>query len=100
MIDRKMMLCRKLRRFFLSTVVILTIVLIGFTSCIRTTIVHVPYIPPSYLDCIEVSTLQLANYYFQHYTASIADEVFKGKAIIIKNVKLTQPGRLNTAGIN
>lgn len=66
----------------------------GLFGCANTPPVVQPFVPPQYLDCIEISPVELAHYYFDYQPPYIwmatADEAFTGKAIIIKNIEITE----------
>lgn len=51
-------------------------------------------IPPSYLDCIELSPLMLGDYYFNYnplyFWFPAVDETLTGRAIIMKNIEITE----------
>ena len=76
------------------TVALLLTGLSGLIACGNVQPFIPPYIPPNYLDCIEISPFMLGDYYFNYKPLypwfPTADEAFTGKAIIMKNIKITE----------
>ena len=66
----------------------------GLIGCVFAQPIVQPFIPPQYLDCIEINPFELADYYFNYEPPYIwlptADEAFTGKAIIMKNIEITE----------
>lgn len=68
--------------------------LTGLIACGNVQPIVQPFIPPQYLGCIEISPSELGYYYFNYDPPYIwlptADEAFTGKAIIMKNIEITE----------
>lgn len=81
-------------RFHVLVYSLLLAGLVGLFGCANTALSVQPFVPPQYLDCIEISPFKLADYYFNYQPPYIwmltADEAFTGKAVIMKNIEITE----------
>jgi hypothetical protein len=86
--------------FNILTSSLLFVGLVGLFSCANTPLAVQPFVPPQYLDCIEISPLELSDYYFNYQPLYIwfptADEALTGKAVIMKNIEITE-GMIETS---
>ena len=83
----------------IGRLVALVIILVaGLCGCAHAVSTAVPYLPPSYYDCIEVPPDTLVNNYFGPYgNRNIASENFDNQVFVFKNVKVTDDWFVNAA---
>ena len=66
----------------------------GIIACDKAEVDVPIFIPPSYLDCIELSPLTLGDYYFNYsplyFWLPTADEILTGRVIIMNNIEITE----------
>ncbi|MFC1865346.1 hypothetical protein ACFLYB_01365 [Chloroflexota bacterium] len=88
---------RQLSKCILRYVILASLLLVGLSgviACDKAELSVPQFIPPSYLDCIELTPLMLGDYYFNYRPLYVwfptADEILTDKAIIMNDIEITE----------
>jgi len=71
--------------------ILLAVSVVAVSGCSKSAAATVPYVPPSYLACTEVTPYQLVNVYYGRYGSRMrqAEVLYNGSPFVFKNIRIT-----------